>query len=198
MKKIIRTFILAAVVSMLAAPRIAQAHCDTLNGPVVQTAREALAKGDVTPVLKWVRPDKEDEIRAAFVRTLAVRKQSKAAAELADMYFFETVVRVHREGEGEPYTGLKPAEAVDAGIEAADRALATGSIDGPAAELADHIVQSVKTKFQDVLAKQRHMNDSIDAGREYVEAYVAFIHHFEQLYAVAHGAPAVEAEHPHH
>jgi hypothetical protein len=198
MKKIIRTFILTAVISMLAAAKVALAHCDTLNGPVVQTAREALAKGDVTPVLKWVRPDKEDEIRAAFVRTLAVRKQSKEAAGLADMYFFETLVRVHREGEGEPYTGLKPAEAVDAGIEAADKALATGSIDGPAAELADHIVHSVKAKFQDVLAKQRYMNDSVEAGREYVEAYVAFIHHFERLYAVAHGAPAVEAEHIHH
>jgi hypothetical protein len=193
-----RVLALAAVLALLAAPQTVRAHCDTLNGPVVRAAREALAKGDVTPVLKWVQPAQEAEIRAAFERTLAVRRLSKEAAELADGYFFETLVRIHREGEGEPYTGLKPAEAVDPGIEAADRALETGTIDGPAAELAEHLVNSVQAKFQAVRAKQRHMNDSVEAGREYVEAYVDFIHHYERLYAMAEGAPAAAAEHHQH
>jgi hypothetical protein len=37
------------------------AHCDTLDGPVVATARAALDKGDVAPLLKWVRKDDEKE-----------------------------------------------------------------------------------------------------------------------------------------
>ena len=38
------------------------AHCDTLDGPVVKTARAALEKGDVTPILKWVTNEYETEI----------------------------------------------------------------------------------------------------------------------------------------
>jgi cytochrome oxidase Cu insertion factor (SCO1/SenC/PrrC family) len=198
MKKSFRIITLTAALTLLAASQTLRAHCDTLNGPVVQAAREALAKGDVTPVLKWVKSDQEAEIRAAFDQTLAVRKLSKEAAELADRYFFETLVRIHRAGEGEPYTGLKPAEAVDPGIEAADRALETGAIDGPMAELAEHLVHAVRAKFEEVRAKQRHMNDSVEAGREYVEAYVGFIHYYEQLHAMAEGAPAAVAEHHQH
>src|SRR5512142_1210765 len=78
----------------------ARAHCDTMDGPVVNTARMALEKGDVTPVLKWVRKDDEGEIKAQFQKTLAARKQGKEAKELADKYFFETLIRIHRAGEG--------------------------------------------------------------------------------------------------
>jgi hypothetical protein len=78
------------------------------------------------------------------------------------------------------------------------KVLETGCIDGPAAELADHVVRGVKEKFQNVRAIQRHMNDSVEAGREYVEAYVDFIHHYERLYAAAHGAPATADEHAYH
>jgi hypothetical protein len=193
MKKIIRTFLLAAIISLLAVPKEAMAHCDTLNGPVVQTAREALAKGDVTPVLKWVKPDKENEVRAAFVRTLAVRKQSKEAAELADMYFFETLVRLHREGEGAPYTGLKPGEAVDPGIEAADKALDAGNDEHLIKEINHHISDGIGDRFHKVIEAKRHMNDSVEAGREYVEAYVGFIHYYERLFADVQGA-AVHSE----
>jgi hypothetical protein len=193
MKKIIQTFLFAAIIALLAAPTVALAHCDTLNGPVVQTAREALAKSDVTPVLKWVKPDKENEVRAAFVRTLAVRKQSKEAAELADLYFFETLVRIHREGEGAPYTGLKPGEAVDPGIEAADKALDDGDHERLIKEINHHIADGISDRFRKVIEAKRHMNDSVEAGREYVEAYVGFIHYYERLFADVQGA-AVQSE----
>ena len=96
------------VVALLSSlPPAAWAHCDSLDGPVILEAKEALYRGDVAPVLKWVRPVDEGEITSAFLRTLAVRAQGDAARELADLYFFETLVRVHRAGEGAPYTGLK-------------------------------------------------------------------------------------------
>jgi hypothetical protein len=197
MRKIYRTFILAVIISMLAAPRIVLAHCDTLSGPVVQAAREALAKGDVTPVLKWVKQDKEAEIRSAFGRTLAVRQQSKEAAELADRYFFETLVRVHREGEGEPYAGLKPGEAVDPGIEAADKALEAGSDDQLIRRINHRIADGIKDRFRRVIVTKQHMNDSVEAGREYVEAYVGFIHYYERLFADVQSAATHSEEHPH-
>ena len=98
-------------VSACILPGIVSAHCDTLEGPVVSTAKAALENGDVTPVLKWVKEDDEKEIRELFAKTLSARKQGKEARELADRYFFETLVRVHRAGEKAPFTGLKPAGA---------------------------------------------------------------------------------------
>lgn len=197
MKKTTCVFALIMVITMLAPPQTVQAHCDTLNGPVVQTAREALGKGDVTPVLKWVKPDQEGAIRSAFAQTLAVRKQSKEADELADMYFFETVVRIHREGEGAPYTGLKPGEAVEPGIEAADKAVEAGSHEQLIKEINRRIADGVADRFRKVIEAKRHMNNSVEAGREYIEAYVGFIHYYERLFTDAQGAAAHSEEHQH-
>src|SRR5688572_7912286 len=91
------------------APDSAFAHCDSLDGPVVKAAQKALDTQNVDLVLVWGRPEDESEIRIAFNKTLAVRTLGQMAKELADRYFYETVVRLHRAGEGAPYTGLKPA-----------------------------------------------------------------------------------------
>ena len=116
-----RIALIAAVV--LAVPLSTRAHCDTLDGPVVKTARAALDTGKIAPVLAWVRAQDEAEIRAAFQKAAAARKLGPEAKVVADTWFFETVVRVHRAGEGAPFTGLKPA-GLDLGpaVPAADRA----------------------------------------------------------------------------
>lgn len=123
------------------------AHCDTLDGPVVETARTALETGDVTPLLKWVQADDEKEIRTAFQKTLAVRAKGAEAKELADMYFFETLVRIHRAGEGAPYTGLKPGADVDPAVALADRALETGSVDKLVNVLTDAMANGISRAF---------------------------------------------------
>ncbi|OHE89232.1 MAG: hypothetical protein A3G75_06870 [Verrucomicrobia bacterium RIFCSPLOWO2_12_FULL_64_8] len=186
-----------AAILMLIAPGVARAHCDTLNGPVVTDARTALAQGDVTPVLKWVKTDREVEIRAAFAETLVVRRHSKAAADLADRYFFETLVRVHRAGEGTPYAGLKAAEAIDPGIEAADHALASGQADRLVETLAHRLAAGIKERFHRALEAKQHAHESVEAGRAYVAAYVEFIHYYERLFAEAGGGPAPADGHHH-
>lgn len=174
---------LASLVS--AAP--AAAHCDSLDGPVVGAAREALATGEVARVLMWVRPEDEEEIRAAFERTLRVRRESDDARELADRWFFETVVRVHRAGEGAPYTGLKPAGyEPPAGIAAADRALEAGSIDAVAAGVAGELVDALRSRYQRVVALRDHDPADVQAGRRYVHAYVEYIHFVESLHGLLH------------
>jgi len=55
-------------------------HCDTLDGPVVNAARDALASGEVDRVLPYVHADGEAEIRAAFDQAVAVRSQSPGAS----------------------------------------------------------------------------------------------------------------------
>lgn len=163
-------------------PDIASAHCDTLAGPVVITAEAALEKGDITPILKWVKKENEKEIREAFAKTLAVRKQGKEARELADMYFFETLVRIHRAGEGAPYTGLKPAEAIEPIIARSDKALETGSADDLVKHVTDIAAKEIRDKFTHAKEAKKHADDSVEAGREYVEAYVVFTHYVERLY----------------
>lgn len=164
------------------------AHCDTVDGPVVTSAREALAKGDVTPVLKWVKKDDEGEIRSAFARALAVRGKGDEAKSLADEYFFESVVRIHRQGEGFPYTGLKPAGEVEPGIAAADEALAKGSADELTKHVASVATDGIRDRLAKTIALREHAGDSVEAGRQYVAAYVDYIHYVEGLAAAAHGS----------
>lgn len=164
------------------------AHCDTLDGPVVQTARIALEKGDITPLLKWVQADDEKEIRVAFQKTLAVRVKGAEAKELADMYFFETLVRIHRAGEGAPYTGLKPGEAVDPAVALADKALESGSVDKLVDVLKKAMAKGIRERFQHARETKEHAGDSVAAGREFVETYVIFTHYVEGLHAIIKGS----------
>jgi len=175
------------------------AHCDTLDGPVVATARTALDKGDVTSLLKWVRPEDEKKIRGAFQKTLAMRDKGAEVKEFAEMYFFETLVRIHREGEDAPYTGLKPGEAVDPAVALADKALGNGNVDKLVDVLSNAMANGIRKRFQHARETQNHADDSVTAGREFVESYVIFTHYVEGLHglikggAVHHG----EAEHEH-
>ena len=107
------------------------AHCDSMEGPVVKASQKALETGNINYVLVWVQGKDEKEIKEVFNKVNKVRSLGPEAKDLADMYFFETVVRVHRMGEGEPYTGLKPVGYHPAeGIEAADIAIEKNSVDG--------------------------------------------------------------------
>ena len=182
------------VILGLASAGNALAHCDTLDGPVVILARQALGKGDVKIILPWVSAEKEGEIRKAFDLTMAVRGKGEKEKELADMYFFETLVRIHREGEGAPYTGLKPA-GLDLGpvLPAADRALESGN-PGPLLKLVDgKIHEGIHKYYMEAKERKAHAGESVEAGRAYVQAYVPYLHFVERLYLdastpVAHGA----------
>lgn len=178
-------FLLAGVLVFGAGPALA--HCDDLDGPVVGAARQALKTQDVNRVLIWVRPQDVDEIRATFEQALAVRRLGPQAQALADRNFFETLVRIHRAGENAPYTGLKPAgRDLGPAIPAADKALETGS-DGALTQLLTGDVRAELHKhFENVRAKRNFRPDDVAAGREYVEAYVAYVHFVERLYEAAH------------
>jgi len=186
MKYLFRTAIAISGIGLLCivGSENAFAHCDTLDGPVVQTARTALEKNDITPLLKWVRADDEREIRVAFQKTLAVRAKGAEAKELADMYFFETLVRIHRAGEGAPYTGLKPGAAVDPAVALADKALESGSVDKLVGVLSKAMSDGIRERFQHAGKTRKHADDSVAAGREFVKAYVIFTHYVEGLHAM--------------
>ena len=176
----------------LATPAAVAAHCDGLDGPVVQAAQRALATGNPALVLIWVQPQDELEIRAAFEQTLAVRALGEDAKALADRFFFETLVRVHRAGEGASYTGLKPAgRDLGPAIPAADKAIREGALDPVVKLLTSALEHHARQYFEHVITSKAFDAGDVIAGREYVKAYVEFIHYVERIYEAsttnAHG-----------
>jgi hypothetical protein len=175
-----------ALLALVASP--AAAHCDTLDGPVVAAARVALASGNPTAALAWVKPEGESEVRHAFAEALAVKRLGGIAADLADRWFFETLVRVHRSGEGAPYTGLKPAGGEkDPVIAAVDHALEKENVD----TLSHHVIEGaesgIRTRFREAVAPNRISGRDLVAGRAAVAAYVEFVHYVKALHAAIEG-----------
>lgn len=177
-------------------------HCDTLDGPLVKLAEKSLEDKNVNLVLPWVRPEDEPEIRHAFDHAQAVRDLGPEARSLADRHFLETLVRIHRAGEGAPFTGLKPA-GLDLGpaVPAADRALEAGAADEVVKLLIDAVSAGVRARFHKAEQRQRFAPDDVLAGRRYVEAYVPYVHYVEQLWEAAtgpvHAHPAEQQAHAH-
>lgn len=181
-----RKTLIAATLALAGAWTVpAFAHCDTLDGPVVGAARKALDTGNVNLVLVWVQKNDEAAIRDAFQKTRNVRKAGGQAKELADTYFFETLVRVHRAGEGAGYTGLKPAGQVEPPVAAADAAIESGKLQGLAKVISARTEKGLHEHFAEVTAKKKYDPNDVAAGRAYSSAYVEFVHYAERLYDAA-------------
>jgi hypothetical protein len=186
-----RYFAVVAAAVALAWGSTAQAHCDTLDGPVVAGARQALDSGNVNLVLGWVRKQDEAEIRTAFQKASSARKSGAAAKEVADHYFYETLVRVHRAGEGAPYTGLKPAGEIEPPIAAADKSIETGKLEPVARLVKERMEQGLHQQFDAVASKKKYNPNDVAAARAYVGAYVEYVHYVERLHDAA-GAPRAD------
>ena len=183
--------ILLFLAAALGLPQKASAHCDTVDGPVVAAARVALEKGDVTPVLKWIHPEDENEIRAAFALTIEVRGAGSQARQLADTWFFETLVRIHRAGEGAPYTGLAPAGTpIEPSITLSDKALATGDPTDLVRFVSGAVADGIRERFARAAEAKKHADESVTSGRAYVAAYVELTHYVERLHEDATSAAA--------
>lgn len=170
-------------------------HCDSMDGPVVTAARKALEAAKPEIVLAYVPKDSEDEVRRAFDAVTAVRDQGPAVRQIADLHFFETVVRIHRAGEGAPYTGLKPA-GLDHGpvIPVAEAAIEAGSADELVTLLTGRVDDEVRERFEHVMELKARADGDIDANREYVEAMLGLQVWSHALYA----ATKAEAHEHHH
>ena len=168
-------------------------HCDSMDGPVVRAAARALEVDDVELILPYVAAREEEPLRAAFDRARKVRALGPDAADVAELYFFETAVRLHRAGEGAPYTGLKPA-GLDVGpaVRLAERAIHD---DDPSA-LADFLADAVRTEVLERFAALRAARTAaagggVDASRTYVHAMLGLQVWAHKLHVAVH-APAHE------
>lgn len=187
-----KVFTMAAVAASIVVlqPQIAAAHCDALDGPVVNAAKAALDRNDVALVLRWVTPDREADIRSAFERTVAVRSGGGEAKALAETWFFETLVRIHRAGEGAPFDGLKPAGHIEPFVAAVDQSLSTGAAKDVIDTVSAHVTRGVRERFARARDAKAEADHNVGAGRAYVAAYVEYLHYVEALLRA--GAAAAE------
>ena len=165
-------------------------HCDSMDGPVVTAARRAIEARDVDLILPYVKKTSEAEVVAAFERTIRARNGNPTINEVAELYFYDTVVRVHRAGEGAPYTGLKPAGLpVGPVIPVAERAIETGDPTELIRLLTDKVGLEVGHRFSQVMESRRHSEESVDARRRYVEAMLGLEVWSHRVYGCMESGP---------
>lgn len=181
------TTVIAALV--LTTGKIA-AHCDAVNGPVAIAAQNALEDGDFQQVAIWVGEEQENELRERFEQSRPVYREGGDAAQLAKRYFMETAVRLHREAEGMSYAGLKPAKPLPADIEAAEQALESGQLQPVTDLLTSELRSETEKWFQKVLDAKQRKDDSVEEGREYVDAYVKYVIYVHGLHQKIQAGPA--------
>jgi len=193
-----RWFSIAGMLMLIVSPLIAWAHCDAVDGPVASAAEKALEGKNVNLVLPYVKAEAEAELTAAFDQAVAVRDKGPEAKTLADRYFMETAVRLHRLGEKAPYTGLKPA-GTDFGpaIGAAEKTIETAKLDGVVSLISEEAASGLAERFRHVTATQNASRTpstraEVAAARERVTAELEFIGYVEALYRATQGAAHAE------
>lgn len=162
----------------------ASAHCDSYDGPTIKDAIKALETNNVNLVLKWITAEQEKEIIPLFNKTYTLKSGDKEVYAIVEKHFFETLVRLHRETEGAPYTGLKPAGTTKKIIQLSDRALDSKDIDEFLGKLNIHIEKVIREKYEKVAVLDKVKNDSPEKGREYVKAYVDYTHTIEAIHDI--------------
>lgn len=165
-------------------------HCDSIDGPLVTAAAKALDTNDARAVLPFVPKEGEAEVTKAFAQVTAARALGPEAKEVADRYFFETVVRIHRAGEGAPYTGLKPA-GLDVGpvIPVAERAIAAGAPDALVELLTGELETEIRERFAEMLRLQTRADGDLAANRAYVAAMLGLQVWAHSLHQSIHSHP---------
>jgi len=168
------------ILLLMASTNVSFAHCDTMDGPLIKDAKIAISKKNVNYVLKWVQPENETEIKEAFSLAIKVRKLGVDAQNLADKYFFETVVRLHRSGEGVPFTGVKPSGTpIDEKVLAADKSIEKGNLSPLKNLVPKEMMPELEERFNKVMSLNNFDVNNVAAGREYIEAYVQFFKYAE-------------------
>jgi hypothetical protein len=196
MKKCVAVLFLTG--GLVFAPPSALAHCDAVDGPVAAAALKALETKNVNLILPYAPAEAEPELTAAFEQALIVRGKGAEAKALADRYFMETSVRLHRVGEGAPYTGLKPAGA-DFGpaIPAAEKALESGALEPLAKLISREVAHGIAERFEHAIAKKSATKEpkegaGVPVARERVSAELGSIGYVEGIYQATKGGGHAE------
>ncbi|HBN85501.1 MAG TPA: peptidoglycan-binding protein [Clostridiales bacterium] len=183
--------LLTVTLGLTLTPAKASAHCNTMDGPTAKDGVTTLETGNINYAAKWIMEEYEDELSEIFNLSQKVRALSPDAKELADRFFLESLVRIHRAGEGAPYEGLKPkGTPIDEKVAAADKSIEIGNL-SPLKNMVTHEeLHALEEKFQKAMALKNYDMNDLDAARAYVQAYVSF-------FKLAEGEEHDHGEHGH-
>lgn len=189
--KILKTNVVMSFLSVLflLASHSATAQCDSFDGPVIQDAVKALDNNKVDIVFKWISAEQETEITTLFNKTHALKSRDKEVYEIIEKHFFETLVRLHRETEKAPYTGLTPSGSAKQIIKMTDTALQDDDIENFIVEMDDHLNKVIREKYRKVAELYKFKDTSVAQGRAFVAAYIDYTHTIEAIhYFMENGA----------
>ena len=193
---------MTVVVIILAFPKKVSAHCDTMDGPTAIDGLKALETKNINYALKWVMPEGEEELASIFKLSLKVRHLNDDAKELADRYFLENLVRIHRAGEGAPFIGLKPAGVpIDEKVASADKCIEVGNLSFLEGLVSQEEMPELEKRLQKAITLKDFDVNDVQAGREYIEAYVSFFKFAEgedHDHGHGHDHEVGETHHGHH
>lgn len=192
----IKLLVVVIISLVIAFPFTSSAHCDSYDGPVIKDAYKALETSNVNLVLKWISKEQEPEVIILFNKTSKLKNGDKEIYQVVEKHFLETLVRLHRETEGAPYTGLKPAGTTKKIVVLSDKAIDSKSADDLVLKLNGHIEKVVREKYNLVSALYIEKDKSAEKGREYVKAYVDYTHTLEALHDILERGGG-HAEHKH-
>ncbi len=171
-------------------------HCDTRDGPVVKAAKRALETANLNYVLIWVPEESEQEMKEIFGKTVRARKNGKAAQEVADDWFFENAIRLHRAGEGAPYTGMKPAGLSEGPVvPRAEKAIESGDPQETIDFILGTVEDELNHRFRTVIERKQYDPNDVKAGREYIAAFIGWVVYSHHLFEYVHGGE-VHGGHP--
>jgi hypothetical protein len=190
--------ILFALGGLFLVPPGASAHCDAIDGPVATAALKALDTKNVKLIVPFAPAEAEAEMTATFEQALVVHAKGPEAKALADRYFMETAVRLHRAGEKAPNAGLKPAR-MDLGpaIPTAERALASGILAPLLKLMTEEGARGITEPFEHTVTvkaptQEPEARAGVPAARERVSAELAFIGDVENVYRATRGGGHAE------
>lgn len=163
------------------------AHCDSYDGPVIKDALKALDQNNVQLVLKWIEPQQEKEIISLFDKTYSLKNGDQEVYSIVEKHFLENLVRLHRETEGEPYTGLKPAGSMTPLVAMADNSIAKDNVDEVINTVTTHLEQVLRERYAKVAKLSKVKDNSVKEGKDYVHTYVQYTHTLEALEQLLHG-----------
>lgn len=141
----------------------------------------------------------ESEISDAVNLAMKVKGLSPEAKELSEKYFFDTLVRIHRAGEGVPFTGVKPSGTpIDGKVLAADKSIETGNLAPLEGMISKDDMPELMERFEKVMSLKNFDVNNVGAGREYIEACVQFFKFAEGEEAHNDGYAEVVSATSHH
>lgn len=170
-------------------------HCDSYDGPVIIDAKNALETNDPKLVFKWISKEQESEIESLFRKTFTLKNGDQEIYQVVEKYFFETLVRLHRETEGAPYTGLKAPGSAKQIVQMSDHALSAGNIDDLLVKLFNHTEEVILQKFNKAAMLSKTKDESVEAGRDYVRAYVDYTHTLEAFHDILEHGNITHSDH---